>query len=74
MSLAPYSGPWTKTEATHLLKRTVVGYKKSHINWSVSNGLTATINALLNFSPDDFPVAYNNDDPLTPSGQTWVNN
>lgn len=74
MSLAPYSGPWTKTEATHLFKRTVVGYKKTHINWSLSNGLSATINALVNLSPDDFPVAYNNDDPMTPVGQTWVNN
>jgi uncharacterized protein (DUF1800 family) len=74
MSLAPYTGPWTKTEATHLLKRTVVGYKKSHINWSVSNGLNATINALMNLNADDFPVAYNNDDPMTPLGQTWVNN
>jgi uncharacterized protein (DUF1800 family) len=74
MSLAPYTGPWTKTEAAHLLKRTVVGYKKSHINWSVSNGLNATINALMNLSPDDFPLAYNNDDPMTPIGETWVSN
>ena len=74
MSLATYTGPWTKTEATHLLKRTVVGYKKAHINWSVDNGLSNTISALLTLSPDDFPVAFNNDDPLTPLGTTWVNN
>lgn len=74
MSLTPYGGPWTKTEATHLLKRTVVGYKKAHINWSVDNGLSATISALLSPSADDLPLAYNNDDPLTPMGTSWVNN
>jgi uncharacterized protein (DUF1800 family) len=74
MSLSAYTGPWTKSEATHLLKRTVVGYKKTHINWSVANGLNATISALMNLSPDDFPVAYNNDDPMTSVGATWVNN
>jgi len=74
MALTPYSGPWTKTQATHLLKRAVVGYKKDHISWSVTNGLTATIAGLLNPSSDNQPVAYNNDDPNTVIGQTWVNN
>lgn len=74
MSLNPYTGPWTKTEATHLLKRTVVGYKKAHINWSQTNGLSATVSALLNPSAEYLPLAYNNDDPMTPAGTSWVNN
>ncbi|MEP7196255.1 MAG: DUF1800 domain-containing protein [Saprospiraceae bacterium] len=78
--LNPYTGPWTKVQAMHLLRRSLFGVKKSDLDTAVSAGMNATVNSLLNFSLDPIPSPPLNiysttaePDPTTPSGQTWVN-
>lgn len=47
--LSPYSGTWTINEATYLLRRTQFGFKKADADLVVSQGMTAAVDALLNF-------------------------
>jgi hypothetical protein len=72
--LDPYVGPWDHTQASHLLRRTMLGPKKSDIDWALENGPEATIQALLADSPlPDHPINYFfQNDPLVPVGETWV--
>ena len=75
-TLAPYSGQWTFAEAAHLLRRTTFGPTTAQINDATSNGLDATIAALLTTEAMPAPPINFNfpDDPSTPIGETWVNN
>ena len=43
LSMSPYSGAWTSSEASHLLKRTMFGPTFQQIQDSVTNGIDATI-------------------------------
>lgn len=72
--LAPYSGPWNKIQASHLLRRCLFGPKSSEIAWSASAGLTETLDQLFAVEPmPDPPVNfYDLDDPMVPIGNTWV--
>jgi uncharacterized protein (DUF1800 family) len=48
--LSAYSGVWTINEATYLLRRTQFGFKKSDADSFVNLGMTASVDALLNFT------------------------
>ncbi len=48
--LSPYTGVWTINEAAYLLRRTQFGFKKSDADSFVNLGMTASVNALLNFT------------------------
>ena len=45
--MTPYTGPWTKTEAAHLLRRTVFGASNQQILDVVSNGMQNTVSSIL---------------------------
>ena len=72
-SLAPYTGPWTKAEASHLLRRTMFGPTNQQILTSVSNGMAATINALMQIPAVSPPLTYHPDEDITAFGSTWIN-
>ncbi|TAE56727.1 MAG: DUF1800 domain-containing protein [Bacteroidetes bacterium] len=77
--LTPYSGPWTKRQALHLLRRTLFGAKKQEVLDTLDlGGPFAAVNALMTTgTPPPPPVNnYNSDrasDPAVPFGETWVN-
>ena len=79
--LAPYTGPFGKSEAIHLLNRTCWGFKKPHADTLVSAGsVTAAVNIILNTNPaaPSPPVNwYQNlavDTGAVPYGSDWTNN
>ncbi|OAV44881.1 DUF1800 family protein [Lewinella sp. 4G2] len=71
--LAPYTGPWTKQEAGHLLTRAMMGHSYAQLNEAVGLGIEGTLDTLL--SDLDRPA-----DPLITSrldgggavGETWI--
>lgn len=64
--LSTYTGPWTRREAAHLLRRTCFGALPAQVQQAVSAGLTSTIGTL--FSPHPQP-----DPPVDPdTGVTYV--
>ena len=80
--LDPYSGPWTETEARHLLRRTVFGPSQSMVETAVAQGLSTTITELFKTVPlPDPPVKCIPDgtgtvelnDPGALYGETWIN-
>ncbi len=73
--LAPYTGPWTRAQAAHLLRRTTFGPTKAMIDAAVQAGLNATLTQLLADQPmPDPPVNHNNtNDPNVAIGETWIN-
>ena len=80
--LLPYSGPWTSSEITHLLRRTMFGAKKEDVDFFTGMTMDAIIDYLLNV-PTSQPVpplkTYNNSntpgdpDAAIAQGTTWVN-
>ncbi len=74
MSLAPYSGEWTFSHASHLLKRSSMYLKKSDIDQSVSNGLNATLDSIFTINePETLPLNPDNEvDPFVAIGESWV--
>lgn len=72
MSLIPYSGSWTTSEAAHLLRRTIHGPTLEQINTAVSDGMATTVANLLTTPPINPPVAYDSNETVTTLGQTWV--
>ena len=80
LGLTPYKGEWTKPIVKHLLKRTLFGVKAAEIDYFLLQGLTNSVDILLNDTAA-YPSPPLNDyntatiiDPLVPLGQTWVNN
>lgn len=80
--LQAYSGVWTETQAQHLLSRSTFGPSIDMIDYSVSIGLTATLDELFTIDslPDpplkSIPDGTNNnqlDDPAALYGQPWIN-
>lgn len=45
--LEPYTGPWTYTQAAHLLRRCMVGLTDAEIRKAVADGMEATVAKLL---------------------------
>lgn len=72
--LEPYSGPWTRTEASHLLRRTLVGYRPAHLDRAVGLGMREAVDALMDVpsDPPDPPVAVSSRETSVAIGRTWV--
>jgi len=73
MSMTPYTGAWTKEEAAHLLRRTMFGPTKQQISDTVSNGMSATVTAMLQIPIISDPVSFHPDETIAAFGSTWVN-
>jgi uncharacterized protein (DUF1800 family) len=80
--LAPYTGPWTKIEATHLLKRTMYGATFADVNYMAALTMSNAVNEILNVNNFPLPAPplkeYNPMNASTPDtsvlvGTTWVN-
>ena len=79
----PYSGPWTKNEVVHLLKRTMFGAKPEDVNYFLAMNMSQAVDQLLTVptTPPSPPVKnYDNTNIPTSDadfniaqGQTWVN-
>lgn len=48
--LSSYSGAWTVNEALYLLRRTQFGFKKTDADLFVNQGMTTSVDTLLNFT------------------------
>lgn len=78
--LGAYSGPWTKIEALHLLKRVGFGYKKSDVDLLAAMSFDAAINTILTIDATPVPPPVNNyqnfaaDENALPYGQPWADN
>ncbi len=81
--LLPYTGPWTKVEASHLLKRTMFGATYTDLNHLLTLTMSNAVNELLNVNNFAFPApplkeytvsgAGNTPDNSVALGTTWVN-
>ncbi len=80
--LDSYSGSWTSTQASHLLRRTTFGPSIQMVNSAVNLGLNDTIDTLFaTLATPTPPVktipdgtgANQLNDPGANFGQTWVN-
>jgi uncharacterized protein (DUF1800 family) len=78
-TLAPYTGPWTKLEAAHLIRRTGFGVKQSELDLLVGMNAQSAVDALLDIGSIAPPPPINNyngpdfTDAVVPSGATWIN-
>jgi uncharacterized protein (DUF1800 family) len=73
LSMSPYTGPWTKAQAAHLLRRTMFGATNQQILSAVSNGMAATVSSLLQLPSVSPPVTYDPADGISAVGTTWIN-
>jgi len=73
MSLVPYSGPWTRSEAAHLLRRTLFGPTHQQITSISGIPMSEAVNQLLTIGPVNPPLAFESSETIVPQGQTWVN-
>lgn len=79
--IAPYAGPWTRNEATHLLKRTMFGAKPGDIQYFAGKTMEDAVDELLHITsplPDPPVKEYDTAGTLVPdsnidAGTTWVN-
>ena len=79
-TLDTYTGPWTRTEAIHLLRRTTFGLRNSDIDILLALTPEKAVDLLIDSipsSPPDPPLnnynsVYNDTTGVLP-GQTWVN-
>ena len=71
--MQPYTGPWTKAEAAHLLRRTTFGATNQQILDAVSNGMNATVATILQIPIADEPLAFDAGELIVPQGSSWVN-
>lgn len=73
-SLDKYEGSWGKVEASHLLRRTTMGFTQDQLFEVIELGLDKSIEKLLTFKPQTtFPLNFNNPQDTAPLGTTWVN-
>jgi len=79
MTLDPYSGPWTRTQALHLLRRTTFGFAPDQVPPFVQAGMNGAVDQILDISgPIPAPPVNVYSTPAVPDpdcayGQTWVN-
>lgn len=82
--LTPYSGNWTISEISHLLKRTMFGAKKADIDYFLALTPDQAVDELIgNITTSDPPLrdygliadefGVLHDDLGVPQGETWVN-
>lgn len=72
LSLTPYTGPWTKAEAGHLLRRATFGPTNQQILDAVSNGMSTTVSTLLQMPALTPPLAFHPDETIATFGTSWV--
>ena len=74
VGLTPYAGAFGTAEAAHLLRRTLMGPKRSEIRRAVDRGLSATLSTLLAPAPPPPPPVnhFFEDDPNVGIGESWV--
>lgn len=71
--LEAYQGPWTATEAAHLLRRTLFGPGKEQIDRAVALGLSGSVDALLDPGTDPAPpLNVSSKETAIGIGDTWV--
>jgi uncharacterized protein (DUF1800 family) len=72
--LEPFTGTWNRTQAKHLLRRTLFGCTRAQIDWAVETGLSEVVATLLAepLQAPSPPVAVSDQDTGVPIGQTWV--
>ena len=76
---APYTGTWSRTEAVHLLKRTMFGATKADVDHMLTLTVSQAVDELLNtVTTTPSPPVNNygttsNPDPNIAFGSTWVN-
>ncbi|HSU26923.1 MAG TPA: DUF1800 domain-containing protein [Chitinophagaceae bacterium] len=75
----PYTGPWTRNEVQHLLKRTMFGSTKTDIDYFFGRTMNQAVDELLNPtapmpSPPVNDYSPGTADPNVAAGATWVNN
>ncbi|MBI2257829.1 MAG: DUF1800 family protein [Flavobacteriia bacterium] len=73
LSMNPYTGPWTFSEAGHLLRRCLFGPSFSQVSLAVSNGLDSTVNSLLSTPSFSDPITFSSNESVAPFGTSWVN-
>lgn len=79
MTLNPYSGPWTETQAIHLLRRTTFGFAPDQVDTFVQAGMQAAVDQILDVSgpapspPVNVYSTTAEPDPDCAYGTTWVN-
>lgn len=73
LSMTPYTGPWTKAEAAHLLRRTTFGPTNQQMLDAETNGMNATVTSLLQLPAATQPLAYLPEETIVAPGTTWVN-
>lgn len=79
--LEPYTGPWTKNEVIHLLKRTMFGAKPEDVRYFETRTMDQAVDELLTITsplPDPPVKDYDTAEAEFPdthiaSGTTWVN-
>lgn len=76
--LAPYTGVWTKSEAMHLIRRTMFGAKLADITYFSGRTMLQAVDELLTAPPAPAPPINNyntttSTDPSIAAGATWVN-
>ncbi|MDX2359218.1 MAG: DUF1800 family protein [Crocinitomicaceae bacterium] len=71
-SMAPYTGPWTKVEAGHLLKRTLFGPTNQQMLDAETNGMATTVTSLLQMPAIGDPLTFHPDETISPFGASWV--
>lgn len=74
-----YTGPWTKNEVQHLLKRTMFGSTKADIDYFLTKTMVQAVDELLNPvaalpSPPVNDYSPGTTDPNVVAGATWINN
>ena len=72
LSMAPYTGPWTKDLASHLLRRTLFGPTQVQINDTVALGVDFAVENLLQIIPSTDPLTWHPDEAVGAQGATWV--
>ncbi len=72
LSMAPYSGPWNKATAAHLLKRCMFGPTNQQMLDAVAAGMNSTVSSLLQIPVVDQPLTYDPAETISAFGTTWV--
>lgn len=73
-SLKKYEGVWNNETASHLLRRTTMGFNYTMLSEAKNIGMNETIKKLFEKKlPTTLPINYNNPEDTAPLGTTWIN-
>ena len=70
----PFAGPWNKTQALHLLRRTLFGLTQADVDKAMSLNASTAVDALLDLPAEapPPPVVVSAAELAIPVGQTWI--